>query len=169
MKTSTSSQGGFPVNLFQGQEAEKEWDSGTTVISGRRCLELSKKIGQEPLLAKMLLESPIWKSTDSVLVWKIAGTASRSLIYRLALVDYQPWNGTSGLLPRVSYSTYKGAVRNRYRSSPTYRGNFHEAIRESQNDGIVPRPEFAEWVKGFPIGWTELKPSETHSTLKSPR
>jgi hypothetical protein len=27
--------------------------------------------------------------------------------------------------------------------------------------GGIPHPEFIEDVMGFPIGWTELKPSET--------
>ena len=31
-----------------------------------------------------------------------------------------------------------------------------------------PHPNFVEWMMGFPIGWSELKPAETPSSPKSP-
>jgi hypothetical protein len=36
-----------------------------------------------------------------------------------------------------------------------------EVIREDETDGLYPHPEFVEAMMGFPIGWTELEPSET--------
>lgn len=30
------------------------------------------------------------------------------------------------------------------------------------------RPEFSEWLMGFPLGWTDLKPAATPSSHKSP-
>lgn len=30
-----------------------------------------------------------------------------------------------------------------------------------------PRPSYLEWMMGFPIGWTDVQPSETPSSLKS--
>lgn len=30
-------------------------------------------------------------------------------------------------------------------------------------------PEWVEWLMGFPAGWTDLKPSETPSSPKSPK
>jgi len=42
-------------------------------------------------------------------------------------------------------------------------------VRSFRRDcGGQPNPEFAEWVMGFPIGWTELEPLETPSSPRSP-
>jgi hypothetical protein len=40
-----------------------------------------------------------------------------------------------------------------------------EFTRNSMTIGAIlggtPNPEFAEWLMGWPIGWTDLKPLET--------
>lgn len=36
-----------------------------------------------------------------------------------------------------------------------------------QQTGLKLQPNFVEWMMGFPIGWTELKPSATPSSPKS--
>ena len=57
-----------------------------TVISGRKCCELSRR--QDPLgcLVKMLLESSTWNSTKCVLTWKPRATPSGRLLFQLV-----PW------------------------------------------------------------------------------
>lgn len=44
---------------------------------------------------------------------------------------------------------------NRFFGSPTYRGNYHEYIRDGVNDGTYPNPELSEALMSFPISWTE--------------
>lgn len=61
------------------------------------------------------------------------------------------------LLPTPMTSDAKGAGKDRFLGSPTYRNNLREALRESENDGIYPHPEFVEAMMGFPTGWTDLE------------
>jgi hypothetical protein len=66
-------------------------------------------------------------------------------------------NGTeSGFLPTPTASTHKGAPKNRFYGSPTYRSNLHEALRNGPNDPIYPSPAFCEALMGFPAGHTDL-------------
>lgn len=58
--------------------------------------------------------------------------------------------------PTPAACDYKGAPRNRYMGSPTYRGNLDEAVRTSKDDGQL-NPAWVEWLMGYPEGWTELK------------
>lgn len=111
--------------------------------------------GRLGLLVRMLLTTKTWASNWSYLIWKAQDTKCNHLVFHLRLVDYLPWNGTFGLLPRPMKMDYKGTSKNRFRGSKTCRRNFRETIREKSTDGTYPNPEFAEWVKGLPIGWTE--------------
>lgn len=44
---------------------------GMTVISGQKCLELSRSSGPLGLLVKMLLESSAWRSRARILTWRV--------------------------------------------------------------------------------------------------
>ena len=66
----------------------------TTVTSGRKCLELLKNCGPVGSLAKMLLESSIWRSTRCFLTWKVSTTPHRRLLFRL--VPSTPRTGGKG-------------------------------------------------------------------------
>lgn len=46
--------------------------------------------------------------------------------------------------------------------------NLHEVV-EATPRGIIGRlnPAWIEWLMGYPIGWTELKHSETQSSRSS--
>jgi hypothetical protein len=63
----------------------------------------------------------------------------------------------------------KGAPKNRYFGSPTCRSNLREWLRDGPDDPIYPHPDFVERVMGYPIGWTELAPSEIRLSRKSPK
>ena len=41
-------------------------------------------------------------------------------------------------------------------------------LLHSASEIVGLNPSFAEWLAGFPIGWTDLEPSETPSSPKSP-
>lgn len=92
----------------------------------------------------------------SLMLWKKKDISARRSVFHLALLDYLPWNGMYGLLPRPAARDFRGTSKKRHRRSNAYKGNFNEAIRESESDGVYPNPEFVEVVKGFPEGWTDL-------------
>lgn len=66
------------------------------------------------------------------------------------------------LIPTPRASDYKGAATNRFAGGGHYRHQLHE-LTEATPFGIIGRlnPEWVEWLMGFPVGWTELSPSET--------
>ena len=69
-------------------------------------------------------------------------------------------------IPTPATADYKGAPKNRYFGSNTYKANLSEAVRLSESCPTHMNPEFLELLMGFPVGWTELEPSETPSSLK---
>lgn len=158
------------VSRFPLQDEEKEREM--IGISGRQCLALSDVSGPIGSLSKMLLTQRTWFSPHGRMIWSNVAMNRRGSIFRLALLDYQPWNGISGLLPRVEASSWKGAAKNAYRGSLTHSsasgGRLIMALREQVDCGIYPTPELCEAVKGFPASWTALEASETPSRRKSP-
>lgn len=68
----------------------------------------------------------------------------------------------SGFLPTPTASAdAKGAPKDRYWGSRTYRGLLREALRSGPDDPIYPHPTFVEKMMGFPIGHTDLSNSGT--------
>lgn len=61
------------------------------------------------------------------------------------------------MIPTPALTDYKGAPKNRYQGSSTYKANLSEAVRFSESSPTHVNPEFLESVMGFPVGWTELK------------
>ena len=59
------------------------------------------------------------------------------------------------MIPTPTTSNAKGASKNRYRTSETYRGNLDEWLRDSEDSGQL-NPTWVEWLMGFPEGWTDL-------------
>ena len=116
-----------------------------------------QNLSQPSLLEKTPRALLILGSHPSLMTWRRLDISRNHSLYQLALLDYLRWNGMYGLLPRPAASDYKGSSMKRYRTSKHYKGNYREAIRESESDGTYPNPEFTEAVKGFPIGHTEIK------------
>lgn len=68
------------------------------------------------------------------------------------------------LLPTIGANEFKGSGAKRWKGSKDFRGSkMSEGLRICSTDPIYLNPSFAEAVMGFPIGWTELNPSETQS------
>ena len=122
-----------------------------TVTSGLKCLRLLK--------VSSPVESSVWNSKISNLIWRVSDIKQNVSIFRLVALDYKRWNGTSGLLQRPLASDSKGAKKSRTCNSEL-KGNFREMIRDSVTDGIYPEPNFVEWIKGFPENWTEIKETD---------
>jgi len=55
-----------------------------------------------------------------------------------------------GFLPTPLASCHKGAPKDRYFGSDTYKSNLAEALRDSANDPIYPHPDFVQEMMGFP-------------------
>ena len=71
------------------------------------------------------------------------------------------------LIPTMGAHEYKGSSRARFRNSADFRGaKMSEGLRTCEDDPIYLNPSFAEVVMGFPIGWTDLRDSETPLSLK---
>lgn len=167
----TCSRAAGRVSHFQslGQSSEKE----TIGTSGRQCFALYPKSGQLGLLVKTLLTAPIWFSPDASMIWKVSAISPQYSIYRLALLAYQAWNGTCGLLPRACASDWKGVRKRIFRTSDSKEkysasgGRLPQALRAGPEDGIYPCPAFYAVLKGFPDTWGELSASEMPSRRQS--
>lgn len=155
-----------------------------TVTSGQKCLELYKNSSPVGLLAKMLLGSSTWRSTRCYLTWKVSATPAKRLLFRLA--PSMPRTGVTGVqswpTPTAS-DTFTWALEStqqkpvsrhsvklsdavRMWSTPTAAdatgssgGNMHSSLRNDAGGQL--NPTWAEWLMGFPIGWTELNALET--------
>lgn len=160
----------IPVSRFPLQDEGSVRQMIAT--SGRQCstrLDDTTPIGA---FSKMLLRSKAWFSPDALMTWRQEAISAQHSIFRLAVLDYQAWNGTSGLLRRVTRSDYHGSRKNEFRTSPRQKMRMIQTqLRESANDPIYLNPSFAEAVKGFPISASELResamPSRHPSRLKS--
>lgn len=179
------------VDVISGGLPGREEAKKMTVISGQRCLELSKKSGPLGLLVKMLLESSTWRSTRCYLTWRISATPAKRLLFRLA--PSMPRTGVTDALswPTPAARDYKGSnslehltresnnrnhtdqLANAVKLYPTpvasdangtHGGNMHGSLRTAlSNAGEHGQlnPTWVEWLMGFPTGWTELRDSET--------
>lgn len=156
-----------------------------TAISGRRCTALLRNSDPVGSLVRMSLVSSRWNSTKSFLTWKIRGTPHGRLLFQLV-----PWtrltdDPESGLLPTPTADDANNATR----ASGTFKSLTREALlptptardwRSPNNDERFPdqlpnfvggklNPEWVEWLMGYPVGWTDLKPSATQRSRKSSR
>jgi hypothetical protein len=64
--------------------------------------------------------------------------------------------------PTPAAANAKGAVKDRYMGSETYRANLDEAVRAHREDGHL-NPTWVEWLMGYPLGWTSLGTSQEQS------
>ena len=60
--------------------------------------------------------------------------------------------------PTPATSNSRGAVKNRFMGSETYRGNLDKAVRTHQEDMHLSA-NWVEWLMGYPPGWTNLPES----------
>lgn len=173
------------------QLQENSLQSKTKDISFQRCLDLFKVSGQDGVFSKMLADMLNSVSTKLPHHWKMKVTPSGRLLFQLAplmhhtdATGYGLWRtpetsqgGTVSrevleqvrhpkLWPTPTASDYKGAPKNRYLGSETYKSNLREAARTSETDGQL-NPEWVEWLMGYQTAHTELKHWETRSSRKS--
>lgn len=157
---------GFPVKTSAAQP-----------IAGASKQELTEKeagCGENSpeLLAKYDLDSSSWKiprssengdwieSSPTLPSWGTMrnGACWAAPILELGIAE----NGSGFSLPTISKTEYKGAPKNRFRGSSTYRGSrMSEGLRICETDPAYVHPNFAEQAMGWPDTWTESQPLET--------
>lgn len=122
---------------------------------GGTCTELSEKLNPIMSLSKIALYSESEDSSTSYMDFPKSGMTRSGNVYKVASLDCNNAEKEYISLPTPCVSSAKGSPCNRFFGSPTYRGNFHEYIRDGKSDGIYPNPELSEALMSFPISWTE--------------
>ncbi len=137
----------------------------TTDTSGRKCLELLSR--QDPLLSllKMLLATSRWDSTKCSMTWKAKATPQGRLLFQLVPSIRRTDGIESGLWPTPKASDAIMGMTART-SGRSIERSTHLQTRVGISTGWKPgdghvNPQFLEWLMGYPIGWTEIKHSET--------
>lgn len=175
-----------PASRFprRGSGAAKQM----TATSGLKCLGSSKNCGLLGSLERMLLGTFRWGSTKCWLIWKVRTTPRGHLVFRLVPSAPTMNDNGYGLLPTLTvHGNYnrKGmskksgdglvtALARRLlptliaRDSRTFKGNVPPpghmgGISLTQTLGGTLNPYWTEVFMGYPVGWTELNPSEIAS------
>lgn len=131
-----------------------------TVTSGRKCSKSLKSCGPVGSLAKMLLESSIWRSTRCFLTWKVSATPHKRLLFRL--VPSIPRTGGTGAqlwpTPTTGAGLCGGSGNYQQLKALEAAGKITEEERRNMahGNGGQLNPDWVEWLMGFPIGWTSL-------------
>lgn len=181
-----SSQEDTRASLFPLPGSEKV--RGITATSGRECLRQSRNSGPLGFLEKMLLGTSRWASIVCLLTWRHKATPAGHSLYQLVPLEQCTSETACGLLPTMTKTANLWAPSmqkwKRHRLLPTLTRHDvrHGATPErtqrmwedSSRGADLPstlrvlgvgdggiNPSWAEEYMGFPIGWTELEPSET--------
>lgn len=170
MQESTSLQGDTHVNRLVQQENER--DNTTRATCGQICLELYGKQDQLGLCVKMLKDTLPAGLIASAMIWKVKDMKSGRSLFQLAPLNRRTFATEFGLLRTplalegseswVSVDKRRQKMRE---NGDNRTGNLYKLTHEAQKlDGVmggVLRPEFVEWMMGYPIGWTDVSHSET--------
>ena len=122
---------------------------------GDRCTELSEMSDPIMSLSKIALNLENEDLSTSYMDFPKSGMMHSGNVYKVASLDCNNVGKEYISLPTPCVSSANGSLRNRFFGSPTYRGNFHEYIRDGESDGIYPNPELSEALMSFPTSWTE--------------
>lgn len=160
-----------------------------TVTSGQRCLESLERFARVSLWQKTFMACLIgrraWYSRGCRLTWKVKATKFSRLYCQLAVSMRRIKEIEFGLLPTLTANTAPYQYSNGDKTRPVtltlvglaQRGliptlNANDAKNNGKREhssqiqlcqilGGAINPEWAEEFMGYPIGWTELKDSET--------
>lgn len=125
------------------------------VAYGLKCIELCGKLDLATLSLKTVQCCLFGDLNKSYATFPKSGIMQNGNVYRVPTLVFNRVGNDYIVLPTPTKSIAKGAMKNRYFGSPTYRGNLHEYIRDGEQDSLYPHPVFLESLMGFPIGWTE--------------
>lgn len=171
--------------------SESEKATKITAGSGRQLSTLSRLSGPLGLLVKTCLVTSVWASTKCLLTWRASVTPRNRLLFQLAPLMPHTSALASGFWPTLNtqdgnaakYQNKGGYPQLCYlvKLCPTLNPNdWKKSWKPGQRrrqltdpaQGIIPaggslNPAWAEWLMGYPIGHTELKPLATRSSGKS--
>lgn len=120
-----------------------------TARSGRRCFALSKKQGPIGFVTKTLIESCQWRSTMSLMTWRVRALKRNRLLFQLRLSERTISGTDAGLLPTPTAHLSK--LQHAHRSRTRQRdGKSGPSLKEIL--GKVPSPAYVRWMMGFPNG-----------------
>lgn len=152
---------------------ESETVTPTIAHSGLKCSASYASQSRLGCWVKMCLESSAWNSTKSALTWKRKATKSNRCLFQLAPPTRRTSGCAAGYWPTLraqednrSPAAYVRMQAKRGRK-PTDISSLSVAVKlaESRENGSL-NPEWAEWLMGYPIGWTDCVDSATPSCRK---
>lgn len=172
----------FPVNPFPSQGTEEA--RMMTVSSGKKLCVLLKNADLITSWLKMCLVSSVWNSTTVFLTWKGQATPQHRSLFRLvALMPLTSETEFGYLLrtPDTSGAAITMRLSDQIRLIPTLTANVAKNTSEGinyekraanghldgvfmqtvgKNTGLRLSPAFAEWMMGYPEGWTDIMENE---------
>jgi hypothetical protein len=145
-------QEGFHAKTSAQQEEEQELKEKDQVC-GNTWLESLERSNQSTFLSKTPLCSAREDSVLSSTILPHWGTMLNGELYRQPALVQTTKDQGCGLLPTPTcHNAKEGAYPAEYkRKTPTL----------ATRVGGKIHPEFTEWMMGWPLGWTDLKPLET--------
>lgn len=141
-----------------------------TDISGRKCLQLSKRSDPLGSVEKMLMDTSLWVSTRCYLTWKPQTTPQGRLLFRLSPQTRHTDATGCGLLHTPTATANQMTPHELKKGSgwwPTpaaadangnHGGNQGWSLRtETWQKGVSGslNPQWVEWLMGYPVGYTE--------------
>ena len=174
----------FPVDFLASPFPWPESKPGktTSVISSLKCSGLSPSLSRITSSVKTYLESCQLPLKTLSRVWSVKAIGASCLILKLRLSERRIGEKESSLWlsTLTAYSGTKGrsaawakgktpTPQEFVRLYPTHRvggskGSSPVGVKHGDLAAVIGgqlNPEWTEWFMGFPIGWTELEPSET--------
>jgi len=136
-----------------------------TDTSGLKLLGSWKKSHPIGLLARMLVGTSRWGSTRCLMTWEDLGTPRKHFIFQLSPLTEITNDIGYSLLPTPTASQDYKPIRP---LAPSEKDGSHGKMlvgvigdRFPELIGAYLDPRFQEALMGFPIGWTDVEPSET--------
>jgi len=139
-------------------------DSGATttrVISGRKCIASYESSGHDGSFARMLLDMFNSASTPYSLTWTLPATPQRRSLFQLVPSGRLIGGTAYGLLPTPLASDCRGQWGRK-------EDNLLKNYLPRRFGGTYLHPSLLEAMMGFPIGWSEPRPSATPSCHRFP-
>lgn len=157
-QTSPSYRGGIHVKEKALPESAKE--KTITDGFGPKCTESFEKLDLSGCLEKMLLDMSLLDSMKFSPIWKEKTTPQGRLYYRLAYSAQIMKDTGFSLLPTPAASQLFKPIRP---LAPSERNGTHGTMTCAALGNIYPEligkyinPQYAEWMMGLPIGWSEI-------------
>ena len=130
------------------------------LVFGQKCIESLAKYDQDLQSLRTFQCSLLGAEHELLTILPKSAMMLNGKLFLQSKLELGIKEKESGLLPTPTASDYKGwSAGHKRANDPTNRLDF--AIESVNKVGGTLNPEFVEWLMGFPIGWTDLKDSET--------